>query len=74
MNKIKVSFIGTGYMANEYAKVLTKKFPFKISLVGAINKSNSRIKDFIKKYKILKQYKNISQMMNYRNFDFSVPH
>ena len=48
MNKIKVSFIGTGYMANEYAKVLTKKFPFKISLVGAINKSNSRIKDFIK--------------------------
>ena len=69
MNKIKVGFIGTGYMANEYAKVLSKNFPFKISLVGAINKSNSRIKDFINKYKILKQYKNINQMMNYAKPD-----
>lgn len=63
MNKIKVGFIGTGYMANEYAKVLISKLPFQVTLVGAVNRSNHRIIDFIKKYKIKKRYNNISQLM-----------
>lgn len=63
MNKIKIGFIGTGYMANEYAKVLISKLPFQVTLVGAVNKSNQRIIDFVKKYKVKKRYNNISQLM-----------
>ncbi|MDC3062428.1 Gfo/Idh/MocA family oxidoreductase [Candidatus Pelagibacter sp.] len=63
MNKIKIAFVGTGYMANEHAKVLTREFRDKIQLVGAINRSKNNIKKFIKKYKILNQYTSLEKMM-----------
>ena len=50
MNKIKIAFVGTGYMANEHAKVLTREFRDKIQLVGAINRSKNNIKKFIKNF------------------------
>ena len=43
MNKIKVGFVGTGYMATEYAKVFKKIKKPKIKLIGAINKSGLNI-------------------------------
>lgn len=63
MSKIKVAFVGTGYMANEYAKVLSKSFPYKNIIVGAINRSNPRIDDFIINYNVKKKFSNIDQMM-----------
>ena len=62
--KKKVVFIGTGYMANEYAKVLKKEFRKQVELVGALNKSSSSIKKFVKKFKVKKNYTNLREMMN----------
>ena len=44
MNIIKIAFVGTGYMANEYARVLIREFKNQIKLVGAINRSSKSIK------------------------------
>lgn len=63
MHKYKIVFVGTGKMANEYAKVLYNEFKNQIQFVGAMNRSNDRIKDFIKKYKIPKYYRNLKEMM-----------
>jgi hypothetical protein len=52
MNKIKVGFIGTGYMATEYAKVFKKIKKPKIKLIGAINKSGLNIDKFLNLHKI----------------------
>ena len=64
MKKIKVAFVGTGYMADEYAKILKNKFKNNILIVGAINKSNKRINDFVKKYNVKNHYSQIDKMMN----------
>ena len=63
MNNTKIAFVGTGYMAEAYAQVLTKKFKFRNTIVGAMNRSNPGIKNFIKKYDVKKQYFELSTMM-----------
>ena len=64
MKKIKFAFVGTGYMANEYAKVIKKEFNMQSEIVGAINKSSESIKLFIKKYNVQKSFVNLTEMMN----------
>ena len=63
MNIIKIAFVGTGYMANEYARVLIREFKNQIKLVGAINRSSKSIKKFVKKYRISKHYTKLDEMM-----------
>ena len=63
MSPLKVGFIGTGYMAKEYAKVFkTIKNP-SIKLVGAINKSGSAIDNFLNTYKVKEKFTTIDQLM-----------
>lgn len=63
MNKIKIGFIGTGYMANEYAKVFKKIKKPRIKLVGAINKSGLNIDKFLNLYKIRQKFKTIDELI-----------
>ena len=63
MNKIKVGFIGTGYMATEYAKVFKKIKKPKIKLIGAINKSGLNIDKFLNLHKIKEKFETIDQLM-----------
>ena len=63
MNNTKIAFVGTGYMAEAYAQVLIKNFKFKNTIVGAMNRSNPGIKNFINKYNVKKQYFELSTMM-----------
>jgi predicted dehydrogenase len=63
MKQVKIAFIGTGYMANEYAKVLTEEFKKETQLVGAINRSSKNIIKFIKRYKIQRHFTSLKQMM-----------
>ncbi|OUW95789.1 MAG: hypothetical protein CBD97_02340 [Pelagibacteraceae bacterium TMED237] len=72
MDKIKIAFVGTGYMANEYARVLTNEFKNQTQLVGAINRSSNSIKKFIKKYKVLKSYTKLKEMMESSNPDIVI--
>jgi len=63
MKFLKVAFIGTGYMAEEYAKVFKKIKKPKIKLVGAINKSGSAIDKFLNTYKVNEKFNTIDQLM-----------
>lgn len=63
MKKVKFAFVGAGYMANEYAKVLKSEFKNKSKIVGVINKSNKRINDFVKNYNVSNQYFELNKMM-----------
>ncbi|MDB3982323.1 Gfo/Idh/MocA family oxidoreductase [Candidatus Pelagibacter sp.] len=63
MKKLKIAFVGSGYMANEYAKVLTGKLKNKCEIIGSTNRSNNRIKEFNNKFKVKKHYKNLDDMM-----------
>ncbi len=64
MKKIKFAFVGTGYMANQYAKVIKKEFNSQSEIVGAINKSSESIKLFVKNYNVHKSFVNLTEMMN----------
>jgi len=72
LKKIKVAFIGSGYMAEEYARVINKKFKNDIIIVGATNKSHKRINNFVNKYNIKNHYTQISKMMNDTNPDLVI--
>jgi predicted dehydrogenase len=63
MKKFKIAFVGSGYMANEYAKVLKDKFDDRCEIVGSTNKSDNRIKEFNNKFNVKKHYRNLDNMM-----------
>ncbi len=69
MAKLKFAFIGTGYMANEYAKVLKNGFSRRSEIVAAINKSSDSVKAFTKKFKVSKHYSELKEMMIYAKPD-----
>ena len=63
MRKIKIAFVGVGYMSEQYAKILNNKFKYKNTIVAAINKSNPRVNKFLKNYTVSKKYSSIINMM-----------
>jgi len=62
MKKIKVAFIGTGYMGQEHLKVFSKIK--KLKIVGIINKTRSKSILISKKYNIRVIGKTITEMLN----------
>lgn len=63
MKKIKIAFVGTGYMATEYAKILINLREINCELVAAMSKSENRIINFVKKFKIKKHFFSLNDLM-----------
>ena len=69
MKKIKFAFVGTGYMSNEYAKVLKNEFKKQSEIVGAINKSSKSVKIFAKEFNVHNKFSKIRNMMEHAKPD-----